>query len=30
MLHFLWRADCGSCGKPMEYNMGHRNEEARL
>ena len=30
MLHFLWKAECGSCGKPMEYNMGHRNEEARL
>ena len=30
MLHFLWRADCGSCGKPMEYNLGHRDEEARL
>ena len=30
MLHFLWKAECGSCGKPMEYNMGHRTEEARL
>jgi hypothetical protein len=30
MLHFLWRADCGSCGKPMEYNLGHRDEEARM
>ncbi len=30
MLHFLWRADCGSCGKPMEYNLGSRDEEARL
>jgi hypothetical protein len=30
MLHFLWRADCGACGKPMEYNLGDRNEEARL
>ena len=30
MLHFLWRADCGSCGRPMEYNKGHRDEEARL
>ena len=30
LLHFLWRATCGSCGKPMEYNLGTRNEEARL
>ena len=30
LLYFLWRATCGSCGKPMEYNLGTRNEEARL
>ena len=30
LLHFLWRKDCGACGKPMEYNLGTRNEEARL
>jgi hypothetical protein len=30
MLHFLWRATCGACDKPMEYNLGTRNEEARL
>ena len=30
MLHFLWRATCGACDKPMEYNLGSRNEEARL
>ena len=30
MLHFLWRATCGACDRPMEYNLGTRNEEARL
>tara|TARA_R100000005_G_scaffold95579_1_gene77689 strand:+ start:499 stop:798 length:300 start_codon:yes stop_codon:yes gene_type:complete len=30
MLHFLWVDKCRSCNRPMEYNMGHRNEEARL
>ena len=30
MLHFLWKANCGSCGKPMEYNLATRDEEARL
>lgn len=30
MLHFLWRATCGSCDRPMEYNLGSRNEEARM
>ena len=30
MLHFLWKENCGSCGKPMEYNLATRNEEARL
>ena len=30
MLHFLWRVTCGSCDRPMEYNLGSRNEEARL
>ncbi len=29
-LHFLWRATCGACEKPMEYNMGHRDEKKRL
>ncbi len=29
MLHFLWRENCGSCGKPMEYNLASRSEEAR-
>ena len=29
MLHFMWRENCGSCGKPMEYNLGHRDEGAR-
>jgi len=30
LLHFLWRKDCGACGKPMEYNLGTRDEGARL
>ena len=30
MLHFLWKANCASCGKPMEYNLATRDEEARL
>ena len=30
MLHFLWRATCGACDRPMEYNLGNRNEGARL
>jgi|TARA_R100000479_G_C6292010_1_gene166952 hypothetical protein len=29
-LHFLWRATCGNCEKPMEYNLGHRDEKNRL
>ena len=29
-LHFLWRATCGSCEKPMEYNLGKRDEKNRL
>lgn len=29
-LHFLWRATCGACDKPMDYNMGHRDEKKRL
>lgn len=29
-LHFMWRATCGACDKPMEYNMGHRDETKRL
>ena len=29
-LHFLWRATCGSCEKPMEYNLGNRDEKNRL
>ena len=24
MLHFLWGENCGSCRKPMEYNLGRR------
>lgn len=30
MLHFLWKEKCASCSRPMEYNLGTRNEEARL
>ena len=29
MLHFLWRETCATCKKPMEYNLGHRDEEVR-
>ena len=29
-LHFLWRETCGACDKPMEYNLGHRDESKRL
>ena len=29
-LHFLWRATCGSCEKPMEYNLGNRDEKNRM
>jgi hypothetical protein len=30
LLHFMWKKDCGSCKRPMEYNLGHRDEGARL
>ena len=30
MLHFMWRATCATCDRPMEYNLGHRDEEARM
>lgn len=29
-LHFLWRATCGGCEKPMEYNLGHQDDKNRL
>jgi len=29
MLHFLWRETCGGCSRPMEYNMGYRDEDNR-
>ena len=29
-LHFMWRETCGGCERPMEYNLGHGDEEARL
>ena len=30
LLHFMWTATCCSCGKPMEYNLGHRDEKNRM
>ena len=30
LLHFMWVEKCSACKKPMEYNMAHRDEEARL
>ncbi len=29
MLHFMWRENCGSCGKPMEYNLAFVDKENR-
>jgi hypothetical protein len=29
-LHFMWRATCGACEKPMEYNLETRDEENRI
>jgi hypothetical protein len=29
MLHFLWRATCGACERPMEDNLVGRSAEAR-
>ena len=29
-LHFMWRATCGACDKPMEYNLETRDEENRI
>jgi len=29
-LHFLWRETCGNCERPMEYNLGHRDESRRM
>ena len=29
-LDFLWRETCATCGKPMEYNLGHRDEKKRM
>ena len=26
MLHFLWVENCSTCRKPMEYNMGKRED----
>jgi len=22
MLHFMWRENCGTCSKPMDFNLG--------
>ena len=30
MLHFLWRATCAVCDRPMEYNLGTRNEDGEI
>lgn len=30
LLHFMWRATCGACDRPMEYNLATRSEGARL
>ena len=29
-LHFMWRASCGACERPMEYNLGDRDEKNRM
>ena len=29
-LHFMWRASCGACERPMEYNLSHRDEKNRM
>jgi len=26
----MWRATCGACDKPMEYNLETRDEENRI
>ena len=30
MLHFMWRATCATCDKPMDYNLATRDEENRI
>ena len=30
LLHFMWVEKCSSCKRPMEFNLGQRDEEARL
>jgi len=29
LLHFCWVDNCSVCGNPMEFNLGHRDDEAR-
>jgi len=29
LLYFCWTESCNACGRAMEFNLGHRNEEAR-
>jgi hypothetical protein len=29
-LHFMWRASCGACERPMDYNLAHRDEKNRM
>jgi hypothetical protein len=30
LLYFCWAENCSACGKQMEFNLGHRDEGARL
>ena len=30
LLYFCWAETCSACGKAMNFNLGTRNEEARL
>lgn len=30
LLFFCWVENCSACGKPMQFNLGHRDEENRL
>lgn len=29
LLYFCWAESCSACGKPMYFNLGHRDEGAR-
>jgi len=30
LLYFCWTENCSACGKQMDFNLGHRDEGARL